>query len=96
MHPVGKPSYSVGMLSVELLVDMTTAMAETTETIGGLELGELAEPDPMRPSVVVTKAGNRTLWKIAKENGSTLDQIRSANGLEGEPNPDAVLLIPVL
>ena len=64
--------------------------------VTGLNTGELQEPDPARPSVVLRRAGRRSLWELAKENGSSVDAIRSANRLQGEPEPQQMLLIPVL
>ena len=92
----GKPGYSAGMLSADLLMDVSAAEPETVEMLSALELGEATEPDPQRPSMVVTKAGNQSLWEIAKDNGSTVELIRDANHLEGEALPDSILLIPVL
>lgn len=60
-----------------------------------LELGEPAEPDPDRPSLILCRPGGKDLWVLAKETGSTVEAIRSANGLEGEPEPDRMLLIPI-
>ena len=58
-------------------------------------MGELRQPDSNRPSVILRRAGEDSLWQIAKTTGSTVDAIRSANALEQEPNPDRLLLIPI-
>lgn len=92
----GKAGYSAGMLSADLVMDVSVTEPETVEMLSGLELGEATEPDPQRPSLVVTKAGNQSLWEIAKDNGSTVELIRTANNLEGEAAPESILLIPVL
>ncbi len=63
--------------------------------VTGLELGECMPPDPKRPSLVLRRAGQDDLWAIAKSCGSTVEAIRAANGLELEPEPDQMLLIPV-
>lgn len=64
--------------------------------VSELELGEPAEPDPDRPSLILCRPGQRDLWSLAKEMGSTMEAIRSANALEGEPEPDRMLLIPIM
>lgn len=49
-----------------------------------------------RPSLILRRPGDHTLWEIAKEYGSTETAIRQANGLSEEPAPDRILLIPVV
>ena len=58
--------------------------------------GDNSPKDPGRPSLVLQKAGRENLWSIAKENGSTVSAIREANNLQEEPDPDRILLIPIL
>ena len=45
---------------------------------------------------ILCRAGNRRLWDIARECGSTVSAIETANGLTGEPENDRMLLIPVV
>ena len=61
----------------------------------GLEVGDKAEPDPGRPSLLLRRAGETSLWELAKHSGSTVDAIRKANHLAGEPTPGQMLLIPI-
>ena len=63
--------------------------------VDALELGELQEPDPARPSLILRNAGGETLWELAKNNASTVAAITAANGLSGEPMSEQMLLIPV-
>ena len=63
--------------------------------VTGVEVGQRKQPDPNRPSLILRRAGESRLWDIAKSAGSTVEAIRSANGLTGEPNPEQMLLIPV-
>ena len=65
------------------------------EMVTGLELGELAQPDPMRPSLILRRCRGEGLWALAKESGSTVASIRQANQLEAEPEKGRMLLIPV-
>ena len=61
----------------------------------GIEVGEQLEPNPERPSLILCRTGDRSLWDIAKQNGSTVEAIQKANSLQQEPDEDRVLLIPV-
>ena len=57
---------------------------------------EPVRTDPNRPGLILKRMGDHTLWDLAKENGSTVERIRSANELTDLVEPDRVLLIPVL
>ena len=61
----------------------------------GMELEEATEPDPARPSLILRHRGDKSLWELAKECGSTVEAICKANGLQEEPRDDRLLLIPV-
>lgn len=69
---------------------------QTMRMITGLELGDERKADPSRPSLILRKAGKESLWQIAKENGSTVDAIRQASGIDDEPDQTQILLIPVV
>lgn len=69
--------------------------SEGMETICGLTLGDALQKDPNRPSLILRKVGKDSLWEIAKRTGSTVAGIQKANGLEGEADPGAMLMIPV-
>ena len=60
-----------------------------------LEMGELKEADPGRPSIILRRAGDEGLWAMAKDYGSTVQAIREANQLTDEPLSGQMLLIPV-
>lgn len=68
------------------------------EMITGAELSEAAKPDPDRPSLIIrAPLPDATLWDLAKASGSTVEAIRGANHLTQDvPNPEKLLLIPVL
>lgn len=83
------------VLKADLPVEITATSGRGIPLISGLEMGETTEPDAYRPSLILRRAGGDRLWDIAKSSGSTMDAIRSANGLEGEPAPGQMLLIPV-
>ncbi len=63
------------------------------EAVTAITLGEPL--GGQRPSLILRRAGQGSLWDIAKATASTVEAIAAANGLEGEPEPDAMLLIPM-
>ena len=99
LWPVGLVQGSImsGNLQLQgqLRLQMDTVMDTELPMVTGLEIGELEEPDPNRPSIILRRAGNRSLWEIAKESGAILQDIRDANDLDGEPQSDQMLLIPI-
>lgn len=80
----------------ELPMVLTATAREQIPMVTGLELGGQTRQDPGRPSLILRRAGEDSLWEIAKESCSTVDAIRRANGLQEEPLPGQMLLIPVL
>lgn len=77
-------------LQVQTVSDQSLCM------VTSLEVGELLPPDPNRPSLILRRAGELSLWELAKGCGSTVAAIEQANQLTGEPDPDKMLLIPVV
>lgn len=100
VQPAAKATASVGAGDVTMQADMTLQPQVTAqqgmEMLTGMELGEPTEPNPNRPSLILTRAGDRSLWEIAKESGSTVEAIQQANGLQGQPDANRMLLIPVV
>lgn len=82
-------------LAGELQLDVSVSCARGIPVITGIESGELKNTDPDRPSVILRRVGNDSVWDIAKNYNSTVERICEANALEGDPNPDKMLLIPV-
>ena len=83
------------------LVQEVTVVAEVfaqqgLNTVTGLVLGEEGEPDPARPSLILRRKGEGSLWQLAKDCGSTVDAIRAANALAQDPEEQQMLLIPVI
>lgn len=65
--------------------------------VSGIRAGELREPDPDRPSVIIrSRKPEESLWDIAKYCGSTVSAIQRLNKLEQEPEENRLLLIPVI
>ncbi len=80
----------------ELPLEVTSGVRQQLPMVTGIRQGQAIAPDPGRPSLVLQRAGGERLWDIARKNGSTVEAIRSANGLTEEPEPGRMLLIPVL
>lgn len=90
----GLGSNGVSMQS-DMTVTMKTLATQPLSMVTGLDVGEEIKKDPNRPSLILRRAGEQSLWEIAKETGATVDRIRAANGLDGEPDPGQMLLIPI-
>jgi len=84
------------ILSASMMLQLQGATGEGIPMVTGLEMGEVYEPDPARPSVILRNSGKKTLWELAKESGSTVPAIAAANGLTGDCAENQMLLIPIL
>ena len=76
-------------------VTMQAYSGQSIPMVTELEIGEIREPDPDRPSMILRRAGEESLWTLAKSYGSTVAAIQEANRLDGEPNDGEMLLIPI-
>lgn len=79
----------------ELPLRLTTSGGQSIPMVTSMVPGPETQPDPQRPSLILRRAGEESLWELAKECGSTVAAIRSANGLQDAPKPGRMLLIPV-
>ena len=97
--PSGIPQAALGggnaALRADMLLNTMTLGSQGIPMMTALELGELEEPDPSRPSLILRKAGDNSLWELAKGCGSTVQAIQEANALTEEPDAEQMLLIPV-
>lgn len=95
----GRPQASVSGNGVNARMDielnMNTISNQAMNMVTGLDVGELTEPNPARPSLILRRAGDEQLWDLAKQCGTTVDAIRQANQLQTEPVSGQILLIPV-
>ena len=95
----GMPQGESGMGGIRMWETMVLDTTATTdmglEMVTGLELGEIVPPAEDRPSLILRRVGEETLWEMAKLYGSTEDAIRKANGLTEEPTQGQILIIPV-
>ena len=81
------------VMTAPMSVAIRTESREGIPMVAGLELGEMQEPDPGRPSIILRRGSGEQLWELAKKHGSTVAAIEQANsGAVG----DGMLLIPVL
>lgn len=78
---------------LEVLARMTAA--EPMNMVTGLEIGEEKPVDANRPSLILRRSAEQSLWELAKSCGSTVEAICRANGISDEPVQDRILLIPV-
>ena len=99
--PLGSDAQAIAgngriQLKMEMPAELTAVAEQSIPMVTGLEIGQRKKPDPNRPSLILQRAGELGLWDLAKSAGSTVEAIRRANGLESEPAPDQMLLIPVM
>ena len=98
--PIGKTQgnllHGSGQMQAQLELHMEARNHSGISMVSSLDLGELKEPDSKRPSLILKRAGKKTLWELAKETGSTVELIQTANDLQGEPEENRMLLIPVV
>lgn len=81
----------------KVLLDLRSIRSDPIEMVTGVRMGEVKAPDPARPSVIIRCRKNQeSLWDLAKRCGSTVGAIRRMNQLDGEPEEDKLLLIPVI
>lgn len=100
IQSLSRPQVAIGSGQINVNGDLQAAVGAVSRQpisiVTGLELGEAESPDPGRPSLILRRAGEGSLWEIAKKTGSTVTAIQKANGLSGEPLDDRLLLIPVV
>ena len=82
-------------VQLEVPMNLTFLGSLGLPMVTGAELGEKIQPDPRQPSLILKRAGEDDLWDIAKASGSTRSAIRAANGLEDDPVPGQMLIIPI-
>ncbi len=75
-------------------LDLTATAVQRIPMVTSAQAGEPVKQED-GPSLILRRCGEGGLWEAAKGCGSTMAAIRRANGLEGEPEPGRMLLIPV-
>ncbi len=94
--PQGIPGEDTTALRGQMGVGLMSWAMEEYPAAVGITLEPGLPKDPQRPSLILRRVGNESLWEIAKENGSTVEAIQAANGMDREPEKDTMLLIPIL
>lgn len=98
--PMGRPETHMEENGVQAQQNVWLHTLETSTMplpmVTALELGQAGAKDPNRPSVVLRRVDKDGVWKIAKQTGSSLEAIFTANGLKEEPQAGQMLLIPIL
>ena len=82
-------------MAADLQLHWQTTAQNGLPMMVGLELGEEKKPDANRPSLILRRAGDHSLWDLAKQTGTTVEEIQKINGLQQELLKDQMLLIPV-
>lgn len=82
-------------LSGKLCWEVLTITDSGFDAVCGMEIGEERLSPEDRPSLILCRADQESLWSIAKRCGSTVEAIQEANGFEGEPENGKMLLIPL-
>ena len=96
LHSMGTPQSTGNGMRTELQLDALTTTQQPMAVVTGAELGDMTEPDPNRPSLILRRLGDESLWELAKHTGSTVDAIQKLNGLQETPVSDQMLLIPII
>lgn len=92
---MASPQISAGRIMTQLEAQADIMSPTLGKGVTALEAGEPMTPDSNRPSVILRRAGDSSLWNLAKQTGSTVDAILAANQLTQEPVDDRILLIPI-
>ncbi len=99
LTPSGAPTVTTDGESVEIRLPIATHTVTTSNQrfpmVGGLHISDEATKDVLRPSIILRRVGNHTLWELAKQYGTTVDAIASANQLQDPPEEQQMLLIPI-
>ena len=91
----GRPKVTGGELRCDVRPHLSFTAQTQIPMVSGLEVGEMLPPDPNRPSLILRRCNGEGLWEMAKHSGTTVEAIRQANSLTGDPEPNRLLLIPV-
>ena len=79
----------------DVSVSARTVNEQGINMITGFEIGEMEQPDPSRPSLILRRTEGERLWDLAKSCGTTVAAICQANQLLSEPQQGQLLLIPI-
>lgn len=84
-------------VDTQVVLDLSTVSTRSMDVVTSMKIGAERTPDPERCSVIIRAKGeDERLWDLAKRCGSTVSAIERLNHLEGEPDAEQLLLIPVI
>ena len=92
---LASPSGAGTEVRCELPLRIRTVSQANIPMVTGLVLDDVQNRRAQRPSLVLRRAGEESLWSLAKKTGSTVAAIKKANSLQQEPAPEQLLLIPI-
>lgn len=80
----------------QMTLRFSTSAEETLPMVTAMEIGQKQEVDPNRPTLILKRMQEPSLWELAKSTGSTVEAIQKANDLTGEAETGQMLLIPIV
>ena len=84
-------------VDTQRVLDLSAIGTGSIPMVTSMKLGEERPPVPEQAAVIIRrKEKGQRLWDLAKQCGSTVRSIEKINALEGEPEDERLLLIPVL
>ena len=97
--PMGEVSVSQAgeecSLSIPIRTDLRISGRSEQTVIAGFEQKETESDVDHRPSLIICKPGEDTLWDIAKRYKSTIRDIERANNPDDNREADSFLLVPI-
>ncbi len=98
---LGEATVSIGETGFELRIPYTLELEERQPVeIQAVKSMDIQEDRPkdmtQQPSVILIRAGQESMWSLAKRFSSSCSLICAANGIETLPEKGTVLLIPRL
>lgn len=82
-------------IHLDLAHTVTATVEQPLSMISEIEVCEKLPQESERPSLILRRAGNESLWELAKSYGSTVEDIQNANSLEQDAPDGRLLLIPI-
>lgn len=79
----------------QLPLELSFVCGQGMPMITDLTVSDLKISNDQKPTLIIKKCGDKTLWDHAKSCGSTVESIRNANNLLQEAAMDQMLLIPI-
>ncbi len=84
-----------GELQGEMRLQELTDVVSNITVLSGMEMGEAEKKDPNRPSLILRRLGQDSLWDVAKSCRTTVSAIQDANAITDDCASDKMLIIPI-